>query len=106
MIGFIKYLYVLIHKKEIIKESKPYFVFLYVTFNGDQVAIKNAMNDHYGINNIENRNRVLEGINLDDYIMAIEKGFDKYKTSDKDLVLYKDNKKELINKLKNKGAKE
>jgi len=49
------------------------------------------MNENYGIENTKHFNEVMKGINLDDYIFCIEKGFFKYTngSTEKSMILKK-----------------
>ena len=74
-------------KKQIIEETKPKLVFWYLLFDGDQEKIKSAFADGYGLQNEENFSRVMNGVNLDDYVMLLEKDFRKFTKTGKEFIV-------------------
>ena len=68
-------IYGITHKRKIIKEYKPKLIFWYITFDGNQEKIKDAMASDYGIENKENYNKIMKNINIEDYVMITEKDF-------------------------------
>jgi len=79
----------LFRRKAIIKALKPSFVFWYIEFNGDQRKIAQAMKDNYGLANTEHYNSVMKDVNLDDYLLTIEKDFLNYIVVDKETYVIK-----------------
>jgi hypothetical protein len=71
-------IWVFFNKKKLIKELKPIFVFWYITFDGDQDKISDAMRTNYGVLNTTNVKKVLSSVNLSDYSFNLEKDFLKY----------------------------
>src|SRR5574344_1072539 len=66
---------------------KPYLVFWYITFNGDQKRIYQAYEEHWGIRNRNNFNKVMKGVNLEDYLVFVEKGFYDYEDTDQSYII-------------------
>lgn len=89
MVGFIKYLYVMIHRKKMIKTFKPIFVFWFIQYDGDQMAIRNAMKEGTSIKNDKYIAETLKGVNLNDYSFILEKDFKDYRIYDEDVILRK-----------------
>ena len=80
-------IYGITHKRKIIKEYKPKLIFWYITFDGNQEKIKDAMASDYGIENKENYNKIMKNINIEDYVMITEKDFYKHSSDPKDLIV-------------------
>lgn len=80
--------FMIFNRKKLIADMKPKLVFWYITFDGDQEKIKEAMMTDYGLSNKENYTKILEEANLNDYIMILEKGFDRI-TKGQDAIVIK-----------------
>jgi len=78
MLNILKALYVDINRKKYVNKLKPRFVFWFILADGDQKKISEFMDENYGIDNVENFNKVLKNVDLNDYIFCIEKNFRKY----------------------------
>ena len=74
--------YYIFKKRKIIEEIKPNLVFWYIEFSGDQKKIQKAMDTNYGIENKKHYNEVMKDVNLDDYLVILEKGFTDYIIAD------------------------
>lgn len=64
--------------------------FWYLTFDGDQDNIKKAFFEDYGLANTKHFDEVLKDVNLDNYIILLEKDFKRFSNTAKDLVIKKD----------------
>jgi hypothetical protein len=90
MSNFLDNAYIQLHRKKLIKELKPRFVFWYILADGDPKKVADYMDQNYGVYNSANFNKVLKDVNLDDYVFVLEKDFtyySDYKT--KDYVVFK-----------------
>jgi len=75
-------------KKEWLR-MKPYFVFWYITFDGDPTSVDQAYHDHWGLKNKENYEKTMRGVNLNDYLLFFEKDFWKYQRNGEDYIVKK-----------------